>query len=244
MALAGARSRARRLLRALAPPKFSLALPVPRTTNDWNIWVTQRGHIKPSQVRRSIMSFRYMERRLGLRGAAAALFAGAVALWLSAAAPSGAASAVQQQGTAVTVSQNAISWGSAHGCVQNMGTADFGSVLPGAAAQSASFVGCVTSNEGAFWGVSASATDLVGPAGTVPIPKANLRIGTIGVVPGPVGAMPCPESALGCSLAAPVTLFTGASVGTTVFGYRYALAVPASAAGGAYSGTVTFTASS
>jgi hypothetical protein len=59
------------------------------------------------------MSVRGYGRAVAIASGATALLAGALALWLSAAAPSGAASAGQQQGTAVTMSQNTISWGSA-----------------------------------------------------------------------------------------------------------------------------------
>jgi hypothetical protein len=183
-------------------------------------------------------------RAVTVAGAAAVLLAGALALWLSAAAPSGAASANQQQGTAVTVAQKTISWGSTESCTQSMGTADFGSVLPGATAQSAAFNGCVTSSSFG-WGVSVSATDLAGPTGTVVIPKGNLSIvthGTSGVAAGV--ATPCqPDAGGGCRLATPTTLFSGGGVGTGGFAYDYWLDVPAAAAGGAYSGTVTFTAS-
>jgi hypothetical protein len=188
-------------------------------------------------------------RAVAIAGAATALLAGALALWLSAAAPSGAVSADQQQGTAVTVAQKTISWGSAASCVQNMGTADFGSLLPGATGQSAAFNGCVTSNS-AGWGVSVSATDLVGPeVGGVAtaIPKGNLRIRTHTASGGATGAaLACAVDGIppeGCSLGTALTLFSGTAAGTGGFAYDYELAVPASAAGGAYSGTVTFTAS-
>jgi hypothetical protein len=194
------------------------------------------------------MSVRRYGRAVAIVGAAAALLAGALALWLSAAAPSGAASAGQQQGTAVTVAEKTISWGSTANCVQSMGTADFGSVLPGAVAQSAAFNGCVTSNS-AGWGVSVSATDFVGPeVGGLPvtIPKENLVIRTLGASGSATGGMlACAPDGFppeGCSLATAATLLGGGVVGTGGISYDYELAVPASAAG-AYSGTVTFTAS-
>jgi hypothetical protein len=47
----------------------------------------------------------------------------------------------------------------------------------------------------------------------------------------------------GCSLGTALTLFSGAAAGTGGFAYDYELAVRAGTPGGAYSGTVTFTAS-
>ena len=173
---------------------------------------------------------------------AAALLAAAAVLWLSAAAPSGAASADQVQGTAVTVPGNTIGWGSAGNCVQSMGTADFGSVLPGATAQSAAFNGCVTSSS-AGWSMTARATDLTGPGAAV-VPKGNLRIKTAAVA----GALAtsCLGSALptsGCNLDVERTLVSGGPVGTSSLGYDYALTVGSTTPAAAYSGTVTFTAS-
>src|SRR5687768_13505228 len=123
------------------------------------------------------MTIRSYARVVALVTAAAALIAGALALWLSAAPPSGAATADQPQGTTVTVTDNTISWGSAEGCVQSMGTADFGSALPGAFPQSTLFTGCVTSNASP-WGVSASGTDLTLGGGGFSIPGGNLSVRT------------------------------------------------------------------
>jgi hypothetical protein len=181
-----------------------------------------------------------------LAAAVAALIAGAVALWLSAAAPTRAATADQVQGTAVTVADKTITWGTTPLCTQTMGTADFGLVLPGASAQSSSFNGCVTSSASG-WGVTASATELTGPVGSAPIPNGNLKIRTTGASgsAGPAaGAMlPCGTATATCSLDTTRTLVSGAGAGTGGFAYAYSLGVPAAAAGGAYTGTVTFTAS-
>ena len=201
------------------------------------------------------MSVRGHGRGIAIAGAAMALLAGALALWLSAAAPSGAASAQQHQGTAVTVADRTISWGSAADCVQSMGTADFGSALPGATAQSAAFKGCVTSNSDG-WSVSASATDLgadLDGDGTIGenggegiISKENLFIRTNGTSGSAAGfPTPCQPELIpeGCSLASDATLLSGASAGTGGVNYDYELAVPATAAAGVYGGTVTYTAS-
>jgi hypothetical protein len=183
--------------------------------------------------------------RLSLLVAGAVLLAGALALWLSAAAPSGAASAPQVQGTAVTVAEKTITWGSVASCNQEMGTADFGSALPGEVRASSSFTGCVTSSAPG-WVVTASATDLNGDdANAAPIPNANLKIrttATSGSAPPAIG-LPCTSAVVTCTLDSTRTLLSGGSAGTGGFTYDYSLAVPTSATAANYSGTVTFTAS-
>ena len=179
-----------------------------------------------------------------LVAAVAVLIGAALALWLSAAMPSGAASAPQPQGTAVSVAQKTISWGTAASCIQDMGTADFGSVLPGAVAQSSAFSGCVTSSASG-WTVTASATDLTpDDAAAAPIPSAALGIrttATSGSAPPLVG-LPCSGAAVTCTLDSTRTLLTGGTAGTGGFMYDYSLAVPTAASAANYAGTVTFTA--
>ena len=179
-----------------------------------------------------------------LVAAIAVLIGAALALWLSAAAPSGAASAPQVQGTVVSVAQKTITWGSAESCLQSMGTADFGSVLPGAVAPSSAFTGCVTSSAPG-WSVTASATDLSGDdANAAPIPSGNLRIrttATSGSAPPLVG-LPCSGAVPTCALGSPTTLLTGGGAGTGGFTYDYALTVPTAASAANYTGSVTFTA--
>ena len=179
-----------------------------------------------------------------LVAAIAVMIGGALSLWLSAAAPSGAASAPQDQGTLVSVAQKTITWGSAESCLQSMGTADFGSVLPGAVAPSSAFTGCVTSSAPG-WSVTASATDLAGDdPNAQPIPSTNLRIrttATSGTAPGAVG-LPCSGAVPTCALGSPTTLVTGGGAGTGGFTYDYALTVPTAATAANYAGTVTFTA--
>jgi hypothetical protein len=188
------------------------------------------------------MSIKRTARLAALAGAAAALIAGALALWLSAAPPSGAASADQPQGATVTVADKTISWGSAADCVQDMGTADFGSALAGSLGlQSSPFNGCVTSNASG-WGVSASATGLARDDGAYTIPPGLLQLSTssfTGSASGATGG--CEFSS--CPLNSVVTVLSGAAAGTGGFGYRYALSVPDNAPAGVYNGTVTFTAS-
>jgi hypothetical protein len=180
-----------------------------------------------------------------LAGAAAALIAGALALWLSAAASSGAASADQVQGTTVEVVDKTISWGSAGDCVQSMGAADFGSVLAGGFGGSTPFNGCVTSNT-TPWSVSAIATDLALSGGGSSIPSGNLALRTPAGLPptgSAAGAGVHCDSFVACPLDTPRTVLSGGSAGTGGFGYDYLLSVPVNAPAGVYNGTVTFTAS-
>jgi hypothetical protein len=188
------------------------------------------------------MTIRRYEQVVALAGTAAALIVGALALWLSAAPSSGAASADQPQDTTVTVVDKTISWGTNGDCVQAMGTADFGSVLAGSfGLQSSVFNGCVTSNASG-WGVSASSTTLDREGGGYSIPASLLQLTTLPYTGSASGATAgCVGSA--CPLDSVVTVLSGGAVGTGGFGYRYNLSVPDNAPAGIYNGTVTFTAS-
>lgn len=184
------------------------------------------------------MTIRNNARVAALLAATTALIAGALALWLSAAPPSGAASAEQVQGTTVSVIDRTISWGSAGDCVQSMDTADFGSVLPGTNLSSVGHRGCVTSSSSG-WAVTAEAADLTDGANT--IAKDSLAVFT-SILTGsaPSGSAPC--EAL-CPLGTPQTVLSGAEAGVGGFEYGLHLAVPGTTPAGAYTGAVTFTAS-
>jgi hypothetical protein len=195
------------------------------------------------------MTIRSYARCAGLAAAAAALIAGALALWLSGAPPRGAATADQSQGTTVTVTANTISWGDAAGCVQNMAVADFGALAAGTGRGAVGFRGCVTSNAGG-WAVSASATDLTSANAADMIARDNLNVftgdgsGGSGLSGSAVGgSVPCDGGTGGCGLAGPQTVLSGGSAGTGGFEYGYSLLVPGSTPGGTYTGQVTFTAS-
>jgi hypothetical protein len=187
------------------------------------------------------MTIRSNTRVLALAGAAAALVAAALALWLSAAGPSHAGSADQVQGTAVTVADRTVTWGSADDCVQNMDTADFGSMLAGSSAQLFGFKGCVTSNASG-WGVSASATDLTRPGEFQSIPAGNLALRTSELSGSAAGTAAQCATFNDCSLGASQTLLSGGSAGSGGFIYDYYLLVPSNTPAGNYTGTVTFTA--
>jgi hypothetical protein len=187
------------------------------------------------------MTVRSYARVVALAGATAALIAGALALWLSAAAPSDAASADQVQDTAVTVVDRTISWGTAEDCVQDVGTADFGSVLPNVNLLSSVFNGCVTSNTSG-WSVTASGTDLVPADASYSIPPPFVR--TFAFTGSATGASaPCDSTGGACNLADAQTILSGGAAGTGGIPYQYSLLVPDNAPAGVYNGTVTFTAS-
>ena len=170
-------------------------------------------------------------RRLALAGL---LGAGAVALWLAGAPNGRAASATQDQDLAVTVATT-IGWGSAGDCVQDMGTASFGTVPSGTTVQSSWFTGCVTSNKS--FGVSAASSGLSNAGGTASIEAGALQLRTQALPTG-VTAGDCTPA---CSFAAPRTIFTDAPAGTAAFTYDYQLSI-GEVPNDTYSGTVTFTA--
>jgi hypothetical protein len=207
-----------------------------------------------------------------LAGAAAALIAGAVALWLSTGPSSQAASAPQVQGTTVSVPGKTISWTANGFCevVRNtvVGgltypgpnvTADFGVAPPGGGTLgTGDFTGCVNSN--ATWNVDAVATPLTSPtdadADGFPdsIPAANLQLkaqgltnvgGVAGSDPSPAPITPGCAGAAACSLGVsrPIVVGAAPSPQSSGFLYSYVLDVPASAPSGTYTGSVTFTAS-
>jgi hypothetical protein len=170
------------------------------------------------------------------------LLAGALALWLMTGAAGHAATATQTQALQATVAGKTIAWGSGPigTCAQSMGTADFGSVIPGASAQSSTFTGCVTSNASG-WSVTAGGTAAMTSAGTL-IPNSAVAI-EVTSTGGTGGASSC---ALGlCTLDLANTVLSGAtSTSTSGFSYHYALNVPANQPTGTYTGgQVTFTAS-
>jgi hypothetical protein len=181
------------------------------------------------------------------------LLAGALALWLMTSTSGHAATATQTQALQATVAGKTIAWGSdptGGGCQQIMGTADFGSVVPGANATSAGFTGCVTSNASG-WSVTALGTapmsdaTCIGCAGAE-IPNSALFIANDPSVPNTTGGTSnCTSSTTSCSLDVSRTVLSGATSTTTSgFSYYYALAVPANQPGGTYTGgQVTFTAS-
>lgn len=183
---------------------------------------------------------RAFNNKIFLRLLAGASLAGAAALWLATGTAGYAASSNQTQGTAAAVALT-ISWGSAGGCTQSMGTADFGTVSAGASATSSSFRGCVTSN--AKWNVSV--------AGTTPLTSTD-NGSTIGVgqlvvqtlTPLPSGASTsCNDTNTTCTLDSSRSIISNAARTANQFDYRMVLSVPSTATGGTYTnGLVTFTA--
>jgi hypothetical protein len=174
------------------------------------------------------------------------LLAGALVLWLMTGASGHAATATQTQALQATVAGKTIAWGSGTGCTQSMGTADFGSVVPGASTASAGFTGCVTSNASG-WSVTAAGTsEMFDPTSTNTIPNSALFIANDPSVPNTTGGTSnCTGSTTSCSLDVSRTVLSGAtSTSNSGFSYYYALAVPANQPAGTYTGgQVTFTAS-
>jgi hypothetical protein len=172
------------------------------------------------------------------------LLAGAIVLWLMTGPSGHAATATQSQALQATVTGKTIAWGSGGSCTQDMGTADFGSVVPGASAQSSTFTGCVTSNASG-WSVTAAGTAAMnagGPTSLIPNSAVviNAALSAGGTVEG--GTTPC--AAALCPLDVPRTVLTYGATSTTGFSYHYDLNVPASQSAGTYTGgQVTFTAS-
>jgi hypothetical protein len=169
------------------------------------------------------------------------LLAGALGLWLMTGPSGHAATATQTQALQATVGGKTIAWGSGTGCTQSMGTADFGSVVPGATAQSSTFTGCVTSNASP-WSVTAAGTAAMTSAGAV-IPNSAVSINATSAG-GTGGTTPCVTGTL-CSLDVAHVVLSGAtSTSNSGFSYSYALNVPANQPAGTYTGgQVTFTAS-
>jgi hypothetical protein len=214
---------------------------------------------RTNDERRSVMSIASKVPRVVL---VVGLISGALALWLSAAAPGHAETANQVQGTVVSVQGKAISWedNAACGAQRSAGfpppsaTADFGQSPPGGGLRvSAWFLGCVLSN--APWSVDAVATNLVTADASASIPAANLSLAARGIdesfpeprdpVPAPI-AQACDDFSGGdCSLGStqPVVVGARSSPDASGFLYFYRLHVPGSAPTGTYSGSVTFTAS-
>jgi hypothetical protein len=180
------------------------------------------------------------------------LLAGAIVLWLMTGASGHAATATQTQALQATVAGKTIAWGSdaAATCSQDMGTADFGNVVPGASAQSSPFRGCVTSNASG-WSVTATGTapmsdpTCIGCA-SAEIPNSALVIGVTSTG-GNGGSSQCTGTTgtVPCSLDVSRTLLSGAtSTNTSGPSYHYVLNVPANQPSGTYTGgQVTFTAS-
>lgn len=209
------------------------------------------------------MTVRTYASTAALAGAVAALIAGALALWLSTGPSGHAASAVQEQGTTVTVQGKAISWEDNANCTELRAingwpspavAASFGSSPPGGGQLlSQMFLGCVLSNS--TWNVEALATDLTNTDGSDSIPAANLRLQARGLseatfglgdpIPAPIDA-DC-DAVVGtfCSLGTTKTVVSGAapSPDSSGFLYAYSLDVPATVPSGTYNGSVTFTAS-
>jgi hypothetical protein len=175
------------------------------------------------------------------------LLAGALGLWLMTGPSGHAATATQNQALQATVTGKTIAWGSGGSCTQSMGTADFGSVVPGTSKQSSTFTGCVTSNASG-WSVTAGGTapmtDPSAPVGTAgsTIPNSAVAI-NVADVGGTGGTSNCTVNL--CSLALENIVLSGAtSTATSGFSYAYALNVPANQPTGTYTGgQVTFTAS-
>jgi hypothetical protein len=166
------------------------------------------------------------------------LLAGAIVLWLMAGASGHAATATQAQALQATVA-GTIAWGSGGSCTQDMGTADFGSVFPGASAQSSTFTGCVTSNTSGWSVTAAYDVEMTAPGFPVPnyIPRSALVIEatstgeTGGTTPCAVGSTPCTLER------GDKTLLSGAtSTATSGPSYRYVLNVPANQPQGTYTG--------
>jgi hypothetical protein len=183
-------------------------------------------------------------RRRSLRCAiAGALVVTALGLWLSASQPSSAATANQTQGVSATVSST-ISWGSAGACTQAMSAYDFGTLSAGGSSESSTFTGCVTSN--AAWNVDASMTTAPhNSAENVDLAASNF---TTTVTSSPEGSTTSCDvagnEATPCTLDQSRNLVSQAPAATNAFSYKYKLAVPGAAKGGAYAGgVVTFVAS-
>jgi hypothetical protein len=167
------------------------------------------------------------------------LLAGAIVLWLMTGPSGHAATATQSQALQATVTGKTIAWGSGGSCTQDMGTADFGSVVPGASAQSSTFTGCVTSNASG-WSVTAAVdVEMTAPGFPVPnyIPRSALVIeatstGETG------GTTPCTVGSTTCTLErGDKSLLSGAtSTATSGPSYRYVLNVPANQRWGTYTG--------
>jgi hypothetical protein len=196
-----------------------------------------------------------------LAGAVAALIAGALVLWLSTGPAGHAATAVQEQGTNVSVQGKAISWEDNAACathrlsyVAPSQTAFFGSSPPGGGTlESLPFLACVLSN--AAWSVDAVATPLTNNDASASIPADRLRLYARGITQplfDPADPTPASISAdcelgtvSGCDLGTTRGIVTSAqpSPQTSGFVYSYQLDVPGSAPSGTYNGSVTFTAS-
>lgn len=166
--------------------------------------------------------------------------AGALMLWLSASGAGHASTANQTQGMTATVVP-AISWGSAGSCIQNMATADFGSVTPGVNKTSAIFTGCVSSSSP--YGVSVVGTTPM-TSGANTIPFANVDIYQQSTNWDPSSDSQC-TTVGACPLSVSQSLFTGAPAATgRAVSYSFGTKPPASQAAGTYAGgVVTFTAS-
>lgn len=186
--------------------------------------------------------------------AAAVLLSGSPAL------AAGTSSAAQGLDASIETS---IAWGSAGGCVENLGTQDFGALTPAAGtsvlgpfgalpagqasinAQGDSvWVGCLTTN-GVLSSVTAQPTSPLTDAHGDQLPLADVAIGTTN---NPAGGK-CEITANqtgpgGCGLGAnPVTLLSTAGGGTSEIDWQYQLTLPAGQAPGDYTGgLVTLTA--
>ena len=175
------------------------------------------------------------------------LLGGALVLWLMTGPSGHAATATQTQALQATVAGKTIAWGSGGSCTQSMGTADFGSVIPGAGAQSSTFTGCVTSNA-SDWSVTAGGTAAMtdpfattGTVSTIPNSAVMINVTSTG---GTGGSSQCTVGSF-CPLDVAWTVLSGATAtNTSGFSYHYALNVPANQPAGTYTGgQVTFTAS-
>jgi hypothetical protein len=192
------------------------------------------------------------------------LVGGALALWLSAAAPGHAETSNQVQGTVVSVQGKAISWDdnaqcgalhAAQGWPSPALTAGFGSSPPGGGSlHSIPFLGCVTSN--ATWHVDAVASALTPADASSSIPGANVHLYAEGLTesrfsgfgdpsPAPIAPECDVYTSPGCSLGTTRPIVVGAqpTPASSGFFYSYRLDGPGSAPSGTYTGSVTFTAS-
>src|SRR5215210_1702834 len=174
------------------------------------------------------MTVRSYPSTAALAGAVAALIAGALALWLSTGPSGHAASAVQEQGTTVSVQGKAISWEDNAGCADvraNFGwpsptvAAHFGSSPPGGGQLfSQVFLGCVLSNS--TWSVEALASDLTNGPDSIPAANLWLRAQRLSPAsysgfgdpnPAPIDPGCDAEAAVDCSLGTTKTVVQGAA---------------------------------
>lgn len=219
---------------------------------------------------REIQAMLGIMRRTSAPVLVALLSGAAIVLFALAATSSHAVTASQTQSIQATV-ESQVTWGSANGCVQNIQTNDFGTLVPNFtnstlgvfdatpeaeastdANRAKVWVGCITANT-TLASVAAQGTENM-RSGSNTIPLSDVNIGlTNANEEGQVheGTAGCTvtagqSSAGSCSLpkeGSSRTLVSNASEGTTELDWQYQLNLPANQPVGSYTGgQVTFTA--